>query len=109
MELTGHAVGAATDAVLGPKEPARPVSGDAMLAKAEVTCAEQKLSQADCERVKASTSAATDLALRVQAIQGAADEARKREREAAMQPGNIARDILGGAIGHEMMLQRIGF
>jgi hypothetical protein len=112
MQLTGHAVGAATDAVLGPKEPPKPVSGDAMQAKAEETCAAHKLSEADCARLKASTESATDLALRIQGLQAAADETRARQREEALRPGNIARDVIGGAVGgavnNELMWMRAG-
>lgn len=110
MELAGYGAGAVVDKVMGPKaeEEEMALSGDAILVKADESCKTEQLSEADCARLKESALKMTALAMNVQNLDTIAKESRAKQRAAALNPVNILRDVGGAAVGHQVMLERIG-
>lgn len=108
FELAGYGAGAVLDKALGKEEPEAPLSGDAILAKADATCVQEQLSEADCLRLKASAERMTALAMDVQNLDAMAKESRRKQQEEALKPQNILIGLGGAALGHQIMLERIG-
>ena len=84
------------------------ISGDAILAKADESCVKENLSEADCARLKASAEQMTALAMNVQNLDAMAKESRRQQQAEALKPQNILLGIGGQAVGHQMMMGRIG-
>lgn len=104
IELAGHAVDAGIEKVTGPKPARAPLSVEDMQAQASAACIEHKLSEADCASVQAQYAKVTAFVTGIGALEVAAEEQRKAERAAAFTPGNIAGDIMGGALQQGMAL-----
>ena len=109
VELAGYGAGAAMGALIGKEEKKEEaISGDAILAKADESCVKENLSEADCARLKASAEQMTALAMNVQNLDAMAKESRRQQQAEALKPQNILLGIGGQAVGHQMMMGRIG-
>jgi hypothetical protein len=103
MQLAGHAAGAAMDKVL-PKKEREQIDPADLQAKAETLCVEKRLSEEQCAAVKRNYAKAADFVITVQGVEEVAEAERERQRAEAFKPENMARDVVGGAVGQTMML-----
>jgi hypothetical protein len=103
MTLAGHATGAAMDKVL-PKKEREEIDPTDLQAKADALCVEKSLTDEQCAGVKRNYAKAADFIMTVQGVEEVAEAERDRQRAEAFKPQNIAREVVGGAVGQTLML-----
>ena len=102
-KLAGYGVDAAMDKIL-PKKEREQIDPADLQAKADALCVEKSLRDEQCAALKRNYAKAADFVMTVQGIETVAEAERERQRAEAFKPENIARDVLGGAVGQTMKL-----